>query len=138
MARLWQVLNSEFAWFLVVGGINTVITLGIYWVANWVMSYQLAYGLSYLVGIVVSYVLNSWWVFKQALSWQKFMQYPLVYVVQYGVGALILHGLVEWFSISQDLSPMIVVILTIPLTFVLVRFILKGQLLTFVKRLWHK
>lgn len=121
-------IDSEFFRFLIVGGINTVITLGIYWGANLVIGYQLAYGISYIVGIVVSYVLNSWMVFRQPLSLQKFLQFPLVYVVQYGISAVMLHGLVEWLGISQDLAPMVVVILTIPITFVMSRFILKGNL----------
>lgn len=118
-------LKREFGRFLVVGCANTVFAYSLYFLLNMWMHYQLAYALAYMAGIFFSYWLNTQWVFRAAMNWRSFFSFPLVYVFQYSMNALLLHVLVEMFDLSEWLSPMLVIVISIPVTFVMSRYVIK-------------
>ena len=117
--------HIELGRFLLVGATNTAVSYVLYLLLLEFMPYLYAYSISYGLGIVVSYILNSRFVFRQPLSLGKFLQFPIVYAIQYGLGATILWLLVGKVSISPELAMLAVVAVTIPVTFVTSRFILK-------------
>jgi len=125
--KLDYLLESEFGRFLVVGGINTAFSYCLYFLFNLGFHYQMAYGLAFVGSVLFSYWLNSRWVFRTEMNWKTFFSFPLVYVVQYGFGAVLLHLLVEMLGMSEWWSPLVVIILSVPVTFVLSRTILKGK-----------
>jgi putative flippase GtrA len=118
-------LQSEMTRFILVGATNTAVSYVLYLLFLDFMPYLYAYSISYGIGIVVSYILNSRFVFRQPLSMGKFLQFPVVYAIQYGLGATILWLLVGQASISPELAMLAVVAATIPVTFLVSRFILK-------------
>lgn len=111
--------------FLLVGATNTAVSYVLYLLLLEFMPYLYAYSISYGIGIVVSYILNSRFVFRQPLSLHKFLQFPIVYVMQYSLGVAILWLLIGQLGISPALAMIGVVAVTIPVTFVASRFILK-------------
>jgi putative flippase GtrA len=119
--------QREFGRFLVVGGINTVFSYGLYFIFNLAVHYQLAYGLAFAGSILFSYWLNNRWVFRTAMHWRTFLSFPLVYLFQYGFGAALLYVLVEMLGLSDWWSPLVVIVLSMPVTFVMSRYILKGK-----------
>jgi putative flippase GtrA len=119
------VSRREFSVFLVCGVVNTVLTYGLYLVLLWVVSYPTAYTISYAVGILLSYCLNARFVFKEKLRLSKALQYPVVYLVQYLLGIVLLYLLVEIAHLSRVLAPLVIVAITMPITFFLSRFIIK-------------
>jgi len=118
-------LEHEFGRFLVVGCLNTAVAYSLYFLFNLWLHYQLAYALAYLAGIFFSYWLNTRWVFKTTMNWKSFVSFPLVYVFQYSMNAILLHVLVEMFNLSEWFSPVLVIIVSIPVTFVLSRYVIK-------------
>ena len=120
-------INSEFLRYLIVGGTNTAISFLIYQVLRLLIPYQVAYTIAYLCGIPISYFLNSRFVFHQPLHWKKALQFPLTYVAQYFVGIALLSVWVEVLHISEVIAPLLVVICTVPVTFVISRLIIKGR-----------
>jgi putative flippase GtrA len=117
--------HAEIARFVLVGATNTVVAYLLYLLFLAFMPYLYAYSISYGVGVGVSYILNSLFVFRQPLSLAKFLQFPVVYVIQYGIGAALLWLLVGRASLAPELAMILVVILTIPVTYLTSRFILK-------------
>ena len=124
---LMRYTNKEFIKFAVVGLINTATTYIIYILLLNFLSYGISYTISYIGGIFISYVLNSYYVFKEKLNAKKMIQYPLVYLVQYGINAVMLYLLVGWLSMREEYAPLLVIIITIPITFILSRLIIKKQ-----------
>ena len=120
-------LKGEFGRFLVVGGINTAFSYVLYFLFNLAFHYQVAYALAYMGSVLFSYWLNSRWVFRTAMNWKTFLSFPLVYIFQYSFGALLLHVLVGLLGMSEWWSPLLVIILSVPVTFLMSRFILKGK-----------
>jgi len=120
-------IKPEFLRFLSVGLANTAFSYSLYYLFNFFLTYKISYTLSYIAGIIFSYWLNNTWVFKTRMNWKTFFQFPLVYLLQYLMGIGCLHILVEKLGVSALLALPIVIVLTIPATFVLSRFLLKHQ-----------
>jgi putative flippase GtrA len=116
--------GSEFARFLVVGAINTVIGYAVYLLASPWLGYHLAYALAYAVGIVVAYLLNSRFVFRRALSVRTAVRYPVVYLAQYLTGALCLYALVHGMGLDSRWAGLLAIGLSTPVSFVLNRLVL--------------
>lgn len=117
--------NSEFFRFLLVGLSNTLVSYVVYLLLLPFLPYLYAYSISYCVGIVNSYFLNVLFVFKKQVSLRSFLKFPLVYVLQYALGAIILWLLVGQLGTQPGLAYTMVLIVTIPVTFLTSRFILK-------------
>lgn len=110
--------------FLAAGGLNTVVTYLVYLALTHVIGYQIAYAIAYACGIVLSYWLNLRFVFKAEGNWRKFIRYPIVYAVQYGLSAVLLHVLVRDAGWRPALAPLVSIAATLPVTFVLSRWLL--------------
>ena len=117
-------LFYQFNRFLVSGALNTALSYAVYLTLLRVISYELAYIASYVLGLGFGYYLNSRWVFSQAGSGLKLALYPLVYLPQLVLGTLLLHFLVESLQIPPSVSAICVIILTVPLNFILVRWVM--------------
>jgi len=113
--------------FLLAGAFNTAATYGLYLLALQVMPYRVAYTATYAIGIVLGYAINTLFVFRAPWSWKRMLAYPLVYVLQYGVGLLCLTLLVERGWVSDRIAPLLVVVVTLPLTFLASRYLIKGK-----------
>lgn len=120
-------IKSEFFRFLLVGGLNTGVTYVLFIILQYFMRHQLAYTLVYILGILLSYWLNSVFVFHQNISLKKALQYPLVYLIQYLIGVLVLTLLVDWIHFNAILAAPIAIVSAIPVTFVLSRTIIKTK-----------
>ena len=124
---LTKFINMEFSKFIFFGVVNAALSYVIYVILVFFLAYPTAYTIAYLAGIFISYYLNSRFVFKSEMRLTKAMQYPVVYIVQYVIGISLLYLLVELCEINKVIAPVFVVIVTIPVTFVLSRFIIKGR-----------
>ena len=111
--------------FVIGGGINTAFTYCLYFGLQVILQYQVAYALAFATGIVFSYWFNAMIVFKTPISWKGFFSFPLVYLIQYLLSAGLLSVLVERLAIPQNIAPLFVIFLTIPITFVLTRWFLR-------------
>ncbi|MGY2438960.1 GtrA family protein [Pseudomonas sp. SDO52101_S400] len=111
--------------FVIGGGINTAFTYALYFGLQVILPYQIAYALAFAVGIVFSYWFNSTIVFNTPVSWKGFMAFPLVYLIQYLLSAIILGFVVELLGINQLFAPLIVILITVPITFLLTRWLLR-------------
>jgi len=123
-----NLVRTEFFRFLVAGGINTALTYGLYVLLALVTHYAVAYTLSYVAGIAISYLLNALFVYRTRLSLARAAAFPLVYLVQYALGVGLLVVLVDWLRVSKFIAPILIVIVTIPITFLLSRLIVKPRL----------
>ena len=117
-------MRAETTRFLLVGMTNTLFSYGLYRLLLLAMPYIAAYTLSYCAGIVLSYFLNVHFVFKKRPSLASFLKFPFVYALQYGLGVAVL-----WLLVRAGMDPKLamagVIVVTIPITFLASRFILK-------------
>jgi putative flippase GtrA len=115
--------KKTIAKFLVTGGLSTLIMYLVYLALNKVMNFQYSYGIAYVISVLCLYFMNAWFVFKKAVSLRSFLEFPFIYLLQYLIGALSLEVLVH-YGLSITFAPLAVIVLTLPLTFVLNRWVL--------------
>ncbi len=123
MNALWDRYFKEAPRFLFTGVLNTLWTYILYLLALQVFNYQLAYGISFVAGVLGSYWLNLRYVFRKRGNLKKFALYPLVYFFQYVLSALFLEFFVH-LGVKPVFAPLLVVLLTVPITFLLIKKIL--------------
>lgn len=105
--------------------LNVIVGYGSYLLLLHWLHYVAAYAIAYVIGIAVSYVFNAIVVFRQPMRARAALSYPLVYVVQFLLGLVLLKVLVEALHIPVWLGPLLVSVLTLPVTFVMSRIIVR-------------
>ena len=120
-------IKGEVFRFLVGGTINTFAALAVYYVLQLFLHYQVAYALAWVFGVILSYRINVGYVFKTSHTPAKALAFPLVHVAQYIVGALLLYVLVEKLGAPQEIAPLAVAVLLVPMTFTLTRLIVRSR-----------
>jgi putative flippase GtrA len=116
----------EAARFLIAGGFNTALGYALYLLFNLYVDYRAAYSISFACGVLVSYLLNSLYVFRVGLAWKRLALYPAVYVVQYLAGVLTIWLLVARLRVAEAYAPLAAIVVTLPLTFLVSRYLLTG------------
>lgn len=120
------IIASRFVRFLLSGGLNTVVTYGIYLVLLQWLSYRMSYTLAYVFGIALAYQLNRTFVFCSHRGARTLFSFPLVYLAQYLLGLFVLWFWIDRFELNQKLGPMVVIVITLPITYVLSRLSFMG------------
>jgi len=115
----------SFAKFVVVGVINTAASYALFVALELVLPYVVAYAIAYVAGIVLSYVLNTGFVFRVPRRWSTFLRFPLVYIVQFVLGGGIIVALVEGLAMSPRIAALLALVATVPVTFLAARFVLR-------------
>jgi len=117
-------LKNKFIKFIGVGVINTVASYLLYVLLVLFLNYQLSYAISFAFGIILSFLLNTKYVFEVKKTIKKFVLFPLVYLVQYLLGAFMMNIVVEIIEINKFFAPLVVTIFLLPISFLLSKKIL--------------
>jgi putative flippase GtrA len=120
-------IKREPVLFVLAGGLNAVATYGSYLVLLPLIGYAIAYSVTYVAGIFLAYYLNARLVFRRPLRWRHAAQYPLVYVLQYGLGITLTTAFIEGLHLHAEYVPVLVIVITLPFTFWLARWIIKRE-----------
>ena len=120
-------IDQEFTRFVVVGGINTVTYYFLYLFCLHFLQfhYFLSHAVGFVVSLVGSFFLNAYFTYKIKPTLAKFIRFPLTQVVNTLSSTILLFVLIEWFRINSNFAPLIAVIFTVPITFILTGRILK-------------
>jgi putative flippase GtrA len=113
--------------FLAVGGANTAITYAIYLLLLDRLGYTVSYAIAYVSGIVISYLGHTLFSFNDTLKLKSFLQYPAVYAVQFLSAWVIIYVLINALGVAATWAPLFAIVLTLPLTFIMSKWIIKGQ-----------
>lgn len=117
--------GSAFARFLLSGAFNTAVTYVFYLGLLLVLPYRVSYTISYVAGIVLAYELNRAYVFRARRSATSMAATPLIYLLQYLLGLGIVTLAVGRFGLDARLGPLVAIVCTIPVTFVLTRWVFR-------------
>ncbi|OEL04267.1 GtrA family protein [Staphylococcus casei] len=119
--------HYEIIKFVIVGGINTLDYYIIYLFLLKILglNYLVSHISGFIVSFIISYYLNCYFVYKVTPTWRKFIQFPLTQVINMGTQTVLLYIFVQWLHVSSVVAPFVGLIITIPITFVLSKYILK-------------
>jgi putative flippase GtrA len=119
MLRRW-------AAFLIVGLVNTAASYATYLALRQFMPYQAAYGLGFMVGVAISAVGNSAYVFGNTLDAERFARFAAGCVLSWACSAALLHAAVEWLALPAATAPLLVIVAMIPVNYGLARLSLRS------------
>lgn len=116
----------EFVRFAIVGLIATGIHYGIYYLLNLFINVNVAYTIGYLVSWFVNLYLTAHFTFKSTLSFKKGAGFAVSHLINYLLHMLFLN-LFLVVGVSEEIAPLFVFAVVIPINFLLVRFVFKSK-----------
>lgn len=114
--------------FLIAGGLNTAVTYLMYLGLLQVTTIQISYAIAFVSGIGISYLLGRIFVFKTHQGYRSALMLPLVYLLQYVTGAAVVWAWVDLLSQHPAFAPAIAIVVTLPITYLLSKFVFIGKI----------
>lgn len=114
----------QFIKFGLVGVSNTVLGLGLYYFFLWLgCHYLVANILSWILSVFNAFYWNHRYVFQSSASWLRtLIRTYFSYGASMLAGTALLYLLVDYFGSSEYLAPVLCLLLTVPLNFLLNKF----------------
>ncbi|HDJ2295407.1 TPA: flippase GtxA [Staphylococcus aureus] len=121
--------HAEILKFIIVGGINTLNYYVVYLLLLKLLhiEYMIIHITGFLVAFVISYYLNCYFVYRVKPTWRKFISFPITQIVNVSLQTVLLYVFVSWLNLPAEIAPFAGLVITIPITFVLSKWILKDS-----------
>ncbi|MBX8340272.1 flippase GtxA [Staphylococcus aureus] len=121
--------HAEILKFIIVGGINTLNYYVVYLLLLKLLhiEYMSSHITGFIVAFVISYYLNCYFVYRVKPTWRKFISFPITQIVNVSLQTVLLYVFVSWLNLPAEIAPFAGLIITIPITFILSKWILKDS-----------
>ncbi|MCS5348933.1 flippase GtxA [Staphylococcus aureus] len=121
--------HAEILKFIIVGGINTLNYYVVYLLLLKLLhiEYMISHITGFIVAFVISYYLNCYFVYRVKPTWRKFISFPITQLVNVSLQTVFLYVFVSWLNLPAEIAPFAGLVITIPITFVLSKWILKDS-----------
>ncbi|MEW1756419.1 glycosyltransferase [Streptomyces cyaneofuscatus] len=118
----------QFGSFVLIGCVNTAVYLGVYASLNRWIPYLAAHVLGYAVGIVCSFLLNSYVTCRTKPTWHAFVRYPVSTLVNLVASGALLYGAVSGLGMDKNLAALAAGVIVTPVSFLLARWAIMSGL----------
>ena len=116
-------LFVQFFKFGIVGVSNTAISLGVYYLLVYLgVNYLLSNAAGFVLSVANSYFWNSRYVFKEKTEHSGFKAFSKVFVsygISFCLSTVLMFLFVQVLSVSEYLAPILRLVFTIPLNFLM-------------------
>lgn len=114
----------EFIKFGIVGFSSTIINFGLYYLLVWLdVQYLIANLIGWLCSVVNTFYWNNKYVFSSDSHWfVVLLRTYATYTQSLVLTSVLLWLLVDWMGLSEWISPIIVLMTTVPINFVINKF----------------
>ena len=121
--------HAEILKFIIVGGINTLNYYVVYLLLLKLLhiEYMISHITGFIVAFVISFYLNCYFVYRVKPTWRKFISFPITQIVNVSLQTVLLYVFVSWLNLPAEIAPFAGLIITIPITFILSKWILKDS-----------
>ena len=102
-----NLISHSFVRYIVVGCANTLIGLGVIYLAKWQWRAGdgVANAFGYAVGFIASFFLNRNWTFQfEGRSSATFVKFALVVMVSYAVNLVVVLGCIDYLGLNSYLA----------------------------------
>ena len=104
-----------------------VFSYGLYVALLLVMRYEAAYVIAFIAGVALAYVVNAKVVFEEPMRRKSALWFPFVYLFQFLLCLVLLRVSVERLGVPEWLALGVAVGVTLPITFLLSRWVIRAQ-----------
>ncbi|HDD2442128.1 TPA: flippase GtxA [Staphylococcus aureus] len=121
--------HAEILKFIIVGGINTLNYYVVYLLLLKLLhiEYMISHITGFIVAFVISYYLNCYFIYRVKPTWRKFISFPITQLVNVSLQTVLLYVFVSWLNLPAEIAPFAGLVITIPITFILSKWILKDS-----------
>lgn len=116
---------AELVRFAMVGGIATVLQIGIYYLLSAHISHNIALPISYGVALVANFLLTTYFTFRVKPSKRRGAGFLLSHVNNFVLQFLLLNFFIEVVGLNKQLAIFPVLAICIPVNFLLIRYFMK-------------
>ena len=126
--ELWEKIGVQFIKFGIVGVSNTIVSLVTYYIFTFIgVYYMIANSAGFVTGTLNAYYWNSKFVFKKEAKKSGKKKESLVktyisYGISFLLSSLLLYIQVNFLGISQTIAPIINVMITTPINYLMNKF----------------
>lgn len=115
-----------FVKFGMVGVFATILHYGIYWVLQRFIEVNVAYSVAYFFAFIANFYLTSYFTFGTSPSWKKLFGMGGAHVVNWLLQLGLLNTFL-WMGVSKEWAPIPVFVISVPVNFLLVRFVFTSK-----------
>ena len=115
---------GEIIRFGIVGTTAAAIHYAIYWVLQHWINVNVAYTIGYVLSFLVNYWLTAHFTFHTSASVKNGFGFSGAHLVNYLLHIVLLN-IFLWLGLSNEVAPLCVFAIAIPVNFILVRFVFK-------------
>ena len=118
----WQALLTQFIKFGLVGLSNAIVLYGVYYLLLKAgMHYILAYIIAFILSVLNAYLWNNRFVFKNSTEsfFKKIIKVYASYTFTFLLSTILLYVWVDLLHISDKIGPIINIIITTPINFIM-------------------
>lgn len=110
--------------FGITGVVSTLVTYGVYYILLKWLNPTISFTIAYLVAMVVNYLLTTLFTFKVNANTKNALGFIVSNGINYGLCTLLLNAFI-WLGVSKQLAPIPMYAISIPVNFLIVRFVMK-------------
>ncbi len=110
--------------FGIVGVVSTALHYAIYWVLQHWIEVNIAYTTGYLLSFLANYWLSAHFTFRKHVNVKNGIGFSGAHIVNYCLHIVLLNVFL-WLGFSNELAPLGVFAIAIPVNFFLVRFVFR-------------
>lgn len=121
-----MLLRHSLPRFLLSGACNTLATYLLYALLLQAIGYRWAYSAAFACGVVLSYGLQRWFVFRRSGGTFGPLWVAAIYLLQYLLGIALVTLWVRGLGLAQILAPAFAIVLTLPCTYLASRRVFRG------------
>lgn len=115
-------VSKNFLLFILIGIVNTFNgTLASSVLSNWLQP-NLAFVIGYMFGLVIAYILNSKFNFKERMSYEKLIKFAISYIPNFLIQNIVVIITYNIFGIDKVISYMVAAIIGVPITYLFIKF----------------
>lgn len=114
--------KKQFILFILVGCINTFNGVVFATLFSLLLSGTQAFIVGYACSIIISYLLNTFFIFKQPVHPIRFTKFCMSYIPNFVIQLILVLILFYYFAIPQLIVYAIAAVIGMPITFLMVKF----------------
>ena len=110
--------------FGITGVVSTLVTYGVYYILLKWLRPTFSFTIAYMAAMVVNYLMTTLFTFKVNANTKNALGFIVSNGINYGLCTLLLNMFI-WLGVSEQLAPIPMYAISIPVNFLVVRFVMK-------------
>ena len=114
--------SKQFIIFVVIGVINTFNGTIFSVIYSKFMNSNVAFVFGYISGLIISYILNSYFTFKEHMDIKKFIKFTISCMPNFLIQYIVVYIVFNIMGLPNVIAYLLAAIIGVPVTFILMKF----------------